>query len=104
LFDVGKFFDGENQISDDEILLAQSLKDKGHFDLSEAVKNGRLQHFFSFCCGYDLRDCDGFLGLFKGLRKAVGVDAGLSWPQWKEAALRRYHHDKNLDTLLAKGN
>ncbi|KAK7413994.1 hypothetical protein QQX98_007105 [Neonectria punicea] len=64
---VGDFYRGSNSLSDDEVVFARLLEDKGHGDLAQFVWNGRLQHRFAFCCGYDLADWDGFLGLFRGL-------------------------------------
>ncbi|CAF3447655.1 unnamed protein product [Fusarium graminearum] len=70
------FYSGSNDLGDDEVIFARLLEEKGHRDLTRFVRNDRLQHRFSFCCGYDLADWDGFLGLFRGLRDAVGVDEG----------------------------
>jgi hypothetical protein len=66
------------------------------------VWDGRLQDRFAFCCGYDLADWDGFLGLFRGLRDAVGVDGGLEWDEWRSVALERYEKDAGLQLLLAR--
>ncbi|CAG1973096.1 unnamed protein product [Fusarium graminearum] len=96
------FYSGSNDLGDDEVIFARLLEEKGHRDLTRFVRNGRLQHRFSFCCGYDLADWDGFLGLFRGLRDAVGVDEGLEWDEWKTAALKRYQEDPGLQLLLAR--
>jgi hypothetical protein len=97
---VGEFYDGVNHLGSDEMTFARTLEEKGRPDLAEFVRNGRLQHRFAFCCGYDLVDWDGFLGLFQGLRKATKIDAGLDWDDWKSAALQRYSEDAGLQTLL----
>jgi len=67
VFPVADFYSGENSLSHDEIVFAGLPKEKGHKDLSRYIQNGRLQHRFAFCCGYDLTDWDGFgfLGLFE---------------------------------------
>jgi hypothetical protein len=101
-FNVGEFYDGKNILSDDEIIFARLLEEKGHKDLAQFVRHGRLQHRFAFCCGYDLADWSGFLGLFRGLRDAVGVDAGLEWDGWKASALERYKGDPGLQVLLKR--
>ncbi|GKU10534.1 udp-n-acetylmuramate--l-alanine ligase [Fusarium langsethiae] len=99
---VTDFYRGRNDLGDDEVVFARLLEEKGHRDLARFVQNGRLQHRFAFCCGYDLADWDGFLGLFRGLRDAVGVDEGLEWDEWKIAALQRYQDDSGLQLLLTK--
>ncbi|KAF7559438.1 hypothetical protein G7046_g4727 [Stylonectria norvegica] len=99
---VGDFYDGKNDLGDDEAVFAGLLEQKGREDLARFVWEGRLQHRFSFCCGYDLQDWDGFVGLFKGLRNAVGVDGDLGWDEWKVEALRRYEDDSRLQLLLTR--
>lgn len=99
---VGDFYRGDNHLGDDEVVFARLLEEKGRPDLARFVWNGRLQHRFAFCCGYDLADWDGFLGLFRGLRDAAGVDAGLGWSDWRAGALQRYGGDARLQLLLAR--
>ncbi|KAI0471372.1 kinase-like domain-containing protein [Xylaria cf. heliscus] len=99
---VGEFYEGMNNLGDHEIIFAHMLEEKGRLDIAQCVRDGRLQHRFAFCCGYDLADWDGFLGLFKGLRDAVGVDDGLDWDKWKTVALHRYSEDAGLQLLLTK--
>ncbi|KAI3339470.1 hypothetical protein F4824DRAFT_455494 [Ustulina deusta] len=102
LLPVGEFYRGVNDLGEDETTFARLLEGKGHSDLARSVLNGRLQHRFNFCCGYDLADWKGFLGLFQGLRDAVKVDNGIDWDDWKSAALRRYSDDGGLQLLLDK--
>ncbi|POR35227.1 Uncharacterized protein TPAR_04578 [Tolypocladium paradoxum] len=99
---VADFYSGKNNLGDDEIVFARLLEEKGRQDLASFVWNGRLQHRFTFCCGYDLADWDGFLGLFRGLREAIAVDEGLEWNEWKAAALQRYKDDSGLQLLLTR--
>lgn len=99
LLPVADFYDGKNNLGDDELVFAQLLQDKGRADLAEIVKNGRILHRFEFCCGYDLADWDGFLGLFQGLRRALNVDEDLDWDAWKEKTLRHYKDDDQLKEL-----
>ncbi|TPX07598.1 uncharacterized protein E0L32_010697 [Thyridium curvatum] len=102
LLPVASFYDGVNDLGDDEIVFARLLEEKGRQDLAAFVWNGRVQHRFSFCCGYDLADWRGFLGLFQGLRNAVKVDEGLDWDEWKAVALHRYKEDVGLQLLLSR--
>lgn len=99
---VADFYNGKNSLGDDETIFAQLLEARGRQDLAQIVRNGRLQHRFAFCCGYDLADWDGFLGLFRGLREAVAVDEGLEWNEWKTVALDRYKDDSGLQLVLCK--
>lgn len=101
-FSVAQFYSGANDLGDDEATFARILEGKGRRDLAGFVWNGRLQHIFEFCCGYDLTDWNGFLGLFRGLRDAVKVDAGVDWDKWKTGALHRYGEDTDLQLLLSK--
>ncbi|KAK6956294.1 hypothetical protein Daesc_001569 [Daldinia eschscholtzii] len=102
LLPVGEFYQGKNNLGDDEVTFAHILEEKGYPTLAKYVWKGRLQHRFSFCCGYDLTDWDGFLGLFQGLRDAVKVDHNVDWDDWKSAALRRYSGDTGLQLLLCR--
>lgn len=102
LLPVGDFYDGSNDLGDDEIVFAHLLEERGRQDLAGFVWNGRVQHRFAFCCGYDLADWSGFRGLFQGLRDAVKVDQGLDWDEWKAAALHRYKEDQGLQLLLSR--
>ncbi|KAI0871249.1 hypothetical protein GGS24DRAFT_472212 [Hypoxylon argillaceum] len=112
LLPVSEFYNSKNELGDDEVVFAELLEAKnnnntnsssgshGGVDLAGCVRQGRLQHRFAFCSGYDLEDWDGFLGLFRGLREAVGIDDGLDWDGWKRGALRRYEDDDGLRWLL----
>ncbi|KAM3503814.1 hypothetical protein MY11210_008577 [Beauveria gryllotalpidicola] len=102
LLPVADFYDGKNCLGEDELSLARLFREKGHEELAQIVQNGRLQHRFAFCCGYDLVDWHGFLGLFSGLREAVGVDNGMEWNEWKAVALDRYKDEPDLQLLLSR--
>ncbi|KAI9368576.1 hypothetical protein BJX61DRAFT_523282 [Aspergillus egyptiacus] len=102
LLPVADFYNGSNSIGEDESIFATLLENKGNQDLAEIVRNGRLLHRFQFCCGYDLADWEGFVGLFQGLRKALNKDADLSWEDWKRSALERYSSDVRLEMLLLR--
>ncbi|OAA68950.1 Protein kinase-like domain protein [Cordyceps fumosorosea ARSEF 2679] len=102
LLPVADFYAGKGAIGADEAVFAQLLQEKGHGPLAQFVLEGRVQHLFAFCCGIDLSDWDGFLGLFRGLRDASGVDAGMTWEDWKGTALDRYKEDAGLQELLIR--
>ena len=102
LLPANDFYDGVKRLGEQELELAQVFERSGHMDMAAIVRNGRLQHRFTFCCGYDLADWDGFLGLFRALRDAVNIDAGLGWDEWKRVALDRYISDPGLKSLVAR--
>ncbi|EEH10611.1 conserved hypothetical protein [Histoplasma capsulatum G186AR] len=104
LLPVADFYDGKNQLGEDEVVFAQLLEDKGHEGLAEIVREGRILHRFEFCHGYDVADWEGFLGIFQGLRKALGVDGDLEWETWREKALSNYRDDDQLKKLLLAGD
>lgn len=81
LLPVGDFYWAKNTLCDDEVVFARLLEEKDRRYLARFVWDGRLRHRFAFCCGYNLADWDGFLGLFRGLRDAAGVDGGLEWDE-----------------------
>ncbi|KAI8963397.1 hypothetical protein F5Y11DRAFT_319690 [Daldinia sp. FL1419] len=101
---VHEFYEGRNNLGYDEDVFGQILEWKGHQDLADVVRKGRVQHRFAFCCGYDLVDWDGFVGLFQALRNAVKVDEGVDWDAWKAIALDRYKEDAGLQHLLLNRN
>lgn len=103
LLPVADFYDGANNLGEDEFVFARLLEDKRRSDLAAHVRKGRLQHSFAFCCGYDLAgDWSGFLGLFRGLREAVQIDHALDWDEWKKVALCRYSQDDGLKLLRSR--
>lgn len=104
LLPVAEFYDGMNHLGEEELVFAQLLEDKGHVKLAEIVRNGRIIHRFEFCCGYDLADWHGFLGLFHGLRRALNVDGDLKWEAWREKAIKQYKEDDQLKELIIRGH
>ncbi|KAJ5901451.1 hypothetical protein N7495_001979 [Penicillium taxi] len=100
LLPVADFYNGTDHIGQDEIFFAECFEEKGHADLGQIVRNGRLLHRIQFCCGYDLDDWDGFVGLFFGLLKMLGIEENLNWENWKAKALESYQEDSQLKELL----
>lgn len=96
------YYGGGNDLSDDEETFAQILESRGHQDIAEHVRRSRLHQRFASCCGYDLRDWNGFLRQFQGLRDAANVDEGLDWEAWKAIALERYHDEYGLEGLQTR--
>ncbi|KAI4154514.1 MAG: hypothetical protein LQ340_001651 [Diploschistes diacapsis] len=98
------FYNGKNNLHDDEVEFARILEQKGQPKLAEHVRNGRIYQRLHVCCGNELEDWRDFLGCFKGLRDLVDIDAGLEWEEWKMVALARYKGDQGLKTLIAREN
>ncbi|KAL4937611.1 hypothetical protein BDV06DRAFT_215735 [Aspergillus oleicola] len=104
LLPVTDFYGGVNEPGKEEQDFAQLLEDKGHHQLAEIVRKGRIIHLFNFCCGYDLADWDGFIGLFQGLRRALNADGDLDWEAWKEKAMDNYKDDGHLNELISRSS
>ena len=102
LLPVADFYNGGNKLGEDELVFAQLLEDKGRADLAEVVREGRILHRLEFCCGYDLADWEGFLGIFQGLRMALGIDGDLEWETWRDKALAKYKGDDQLRELVTR--
>lgn len=100
LLPVADFYAGKNSIGEDEMFFAECFEAKGHPDLGTIVKSGRLIHRFRFCCGYDLADWTGFLGLFAGLLEAMDITNDFHWEDWKAEALKRYQSDRQLQQVI----
>ncbi|KAJ5946821.1 hypothetical protein N7454_003660 [Penicillium verhagenii] len=100
LLPVADFYAGQASIGEDELFFAKCFEDKGYPDLGRIVKNGRLIHLFRFCCGYDLADWEGFLGLFGGLQKCMANMDTFNWNEWKKERLEFYREDKQFRQVL----
>ncbi|KAI5195297.1 hypothetical protein E4T38_09130 [Aureobasidium subglaciale] len=104
LFHIQDFFAGETALSSSESYFVECLEGEGRADLAKVVREGKQSLFFDFCCAFDGRtDWEGWMGVFKGLRKCVGVDDGLNWDEWKQITLKRYENDDGVKQLLARG-
>ncbi|KAL4938309.1 hypothetical protein BDV06DRAFT_226118 [Aspergillus oleicola] len=70
LLDENESYNRKLEPSADEEYLARCFEEKGHSDLAEIVRQGRVLHLFRFCNKYDLTtDFEGIKRLFYGLRK-----------------------------------
>ncbi|KAJ5184629.1 Aminoglycoside phosphotransferase [Penicillium cf. griseofulvum] len=100
LLPVALFYDGDNRLGEDEMVFAQLLEEKGHPDLGDIVRKGRFLHRLQFCCGYNSRDWDGYVGIFLGLVRALRIhDSHLNWETWKVEAMERFSDDYRLKSL-----
>lgn len=103
LLDVGAYYDGLNDLSEDEELFAAILEVKGHNDLAVAVRSGRFEHRLMSCVTTDLGDPQSFGTLFTGLCKSLRTAKGeATWEAWRAEALQRHKEDPKLQQLLAR--
>jgi len=98
LWPVGKFYDGSNQLSDDELLLARIYADKGRNDLADIVLNGRKMQRYLFFNGGGMpsrrEEFDSLqIGLLEAFAEPDDPD-GLS--KLKTGALARFSKDTAL--------
>lgn len=103
MWPVGKFYDGHNDLSGDEIYFAKALASRGRDDLSEMVMHGRRWQRFLFFLGGIPHDKAEFEALFQGLRRtfvSVGETEVSPYEEWKEMALKTYSGDVRLQSLL----
>lgn len=102
LLPLAKFYNGNNCLGDEEMTFSHLLERKGHTDLGDMVRKGRLLHRLQFCCGYDLPDWDGCKDVFLGLVRALHKDGNLNnldYETWKAEAIQRYSADRRLKKL-----
>jgi hypothetical protein len=102
LLPLAEFYSGNNCLGDEEMTFSHLLEEKGHPDLGDIVRKGRLLHRLQFCCGYDLPDWDGYKDIFMGLVRALHKDGNsnnLDYETWKADAIQRYSADPRLEKL-----
>ncbi|EPQ53246.1 hypothetical protein GLOTRDRAFT_79352 [Gloeophyllum trabeum ATCC 11539] len=106
LLDVGAYYDGQNELSEDEKMFSEILKEKGRDDLASFVSNGRIHHRLTHCLAGDIDDKESFPNLFAGLLAALEGrspdDPSKIWKEWKEIAMDKYRDEERLKQLLIK--
>ena len=73
----GRFYEGSNELSDEEVRFANIYSDRGRDDLAQCVVHGRNVQRFSFAPGPASGahgDRKTFMNLFDGLRRAFKSD------------------------------
>ncbi|KAL2018802.1 hypothetical protein VTK56DRAFT_360 [Thermocarpiscus australiensis] len=89
MWPVARFYEGSNELSDEEVRLANIFRERGRDDLAECVIQGRKVQRFYFALGPASGahgDRKTFMDLFDGLRRAFGAeDEG--WEEWKNKTL-----------------
>ncbi|KAF6814456.1 glucan 1,3-beta-glucosidase [Colletotrichum sojae] len=95
---VGDFYDGKNNLAEEELELARILEERGREDLSRCVLDGRRWQRFTFFLGGGIpSDKDEFESLFNGLRTCFSdAEDGAPYEDWKKAALVSFADDDGL--------
>ncbi|KAJ2985829.1 hypothetical protein NUW58_g5330 [Xylaria curta] len=102
MWPVAEFYDGSNELNNDELRFASIFKERGRDDLANHVTEGRKAQRFFFALGA-ASDCQSdyqtFVNLFMGLKRAFDSDEE-DWEEWKTKALEKWKSDKLLQVLL----
>ncbi|KZT06134.1 uncharacterized protein LAESUDRAFT_680190 [Laetiporus sulphureus 93-53] len=108
LLDVQAFYEGRNELSPDEEMLASILEDVGAEELAAIVRDGRIEHRLAFCVGGTMDDVDSFPALFVGFRRELGCakheDTKEEWEFWQKSALSFYKDDAVLLELMRESD
>ncbi|KAK3680703.1 hypothetical protein B0T22DRAFT_466846, partial [Podospora appendiculata] len=114
MWPVAAFYDGANELADDELLLARVFREKGREDLARCVLDGRKIQRVLFALGpggASHEDGKTFARLFTGLKRVFDLEHGSddegelgreeeAWEAWRAAALLRWKHESLLHALL----
>jgi hypothetical protein len=103
LLDVGSYYDGKNELSEGEKLFASMLEAKGHGELAQFVRQGRVEHRWASCLGGDAGFPDSLRCMFSGLRGSLRRGQQ-DWETWRKASLEKYANDEGLMLLTTKHN
>ncbi|KAI1081885.1 hypothetical protein F5B20DRAFT_578664 [Whalleya microplaca] len=102
MWPVAQFYDGSNELTDEELRFAGIFREKGRNDLASYVTEGRKvqRFFFAFGAATECQnDHQTFVALFMGLKRAFeSKEEG--WEEWKSKALEKWKSDKVLQDLL----
>ncbi|KAL4758410.1 uncharacterized protein BDW70DRAFT_162657 [Aspergillus foveolatus] len=101
LWPVAKFYEGSNELADEEMRLAAIFRERGREDLANCVINGRKIQRFFFALGPEssFLDNQGLRCLFTGLRRAFNLEE-CEWETWKRRSLLEWKDDSLLSGLL----
>ncbi|KAK4164677.1 hypothetical protein QBC43DRAFT_334221 [Cladorrhinum sp. PSN259] len=113
MWPVAAFYDGSNELADEELLLARVFRERSREDLARCVLDGRKVQRFLFALGpggASHEDRRTFACLFMGLKQAFDPGHGgkedkrgreeEEWEVWKARALVEWEHDGLLQAIL----
>ncbi|KAJ4298688.1 hypothetical protein N0V88_003720 [Collariella sp. IMI 366227] len=87
LWPVGLFYDGSNELSEEEVRFAEMFRERGRDDLADYVVRGRKVQRFFFGLGPLMDDQSVLKGLLTGVRQAFGFGDDENWEKWRAKAL-----------------
>ncbi|KAG6047686.1 hypothetical protein E4U39_000208 [Claviceps sp. Clav50 group G5] len=103
MWPVGAFYDGSNELTEEELLLARVFRERGREDLASCVLHGRkIQRLlFALHSGVAQLDKKTFVSLFVGLKRAFdgqhvktdGQGVEDEWEVWRAKALEDWKHE-----------
>ncbi|CAG8000973.1 unnamed protein product [Penicillium salamii] len=101
MWPVAEFYNGNNELSADELRLAAIFRERGREDLAICVVEGRKVQRFFFALGLEssFLDMQTLRSLFAGLQRAFNF-GDEEWEVWKSKALERWKDDNLLLGLL----
>ncbi|KAI1119490.1 hypothetical protein F5Y14DRAFT_437992 [Nemania sp. NC0429] len=103
MWPVAEFYDGSNELADDELRFASIFRERDRDDLASYVTEGRKVQRFFFSLGEDsecYRGHQELVNLFVGLQRIFGSNVEEGWEEWKAKALEKWKEDDLLQALL----
>lgn len=115
MWPVAAFYDGSNELADEELLLARVFCERGREDLARCVLDGRKVQRFLFALGPGGASHENrrtFACLFMGLKQVFDPEHGVKeerrgreeeeWEAWRARALVKWEHDGLLQATLKR--
>jgi hypothetical protein len=102
MWPVGEFYDGSNELTNEELRFASIFRERGRGDLASFVIEGRKVQRFFFALGAASgcqKDQQTLVSLFLGLKRALDSEEE-GWEEWKTKALEEWSGDKLLQGLV----
>ena len=101
MWPVAEFYDGSNELAEEEVRLASIFRERGRVDLAKCVVEGRKIQRFFFALGTEsvFLDSKTSADLFAGLQRAFDFEEE-EWEHWKSKALEKWKDDELLRGLL----
>ncbi|GAB0139166.1 hypothetical protein EsDP_00007379 [Epichloe bromicola] len=111
MWPVAAFYNGSNELAEEELLLAHVFRERGREDLACCVLDGRKVQRLLFALGpggASHGNRKTLAGLFMGLKRAFdrhGFETDEQvvedeWEDWKAKALENWKHEALLDVIL----
>ncbi|KAF9775857.1 hypothetical protein IL306_006017 [Fusarium sp. DS 682] len=117
MWPVAAFYDGSNELAEEELLLARIFRERGREDLACCVLDGRKVQRLLFALGpggASHTNTRTLASLFMGLKHAFDDGSGFEtdrpgvqdhgWEVWKAKALEDWKHENMLAVLSSSSN